>query len=353
MSKDYYAILKIKRGASLEEIKQAYRKLAVKYHPDKNPNDTNAEERFKEITEAYDVLSDERRKTEYDQQAKTSSSYGHAKRWGRPRTVRDVSKRNSSFNKLNHLFESIFERNRRRREASGPSRGRDITQELSFSFDEAVTGCQKRVKVRYPVECRHCHGTGIPLGMRMHICSNCRGTGTVSVPRGKFLAEQICSYCSGKGQISSDSCSYCQGTGERKKVREIRIKIPPGSKDGTRLRFRGEGQPGVQGGPPGDLYVVIRVDPHRFLRRRGNDVHCEVTIDFQYAILGTTIKITTLDGQANFVIPPGTQPGQVFKLKGLGFPRSSGLGRGDQFVRVQVTIPKSLSPHQRKLIEQF
>ena len=362
MPKDHYRTLGVKRGASLDEIKQAYRKLAIKYHPDKNPTDRSAEERFKEITEAYDVLSREDRRREYDQQGQASgqrkprprdSSQGQTSRWRTPRAPRSTPRRNASFDKLNNLFESIFERNHRRAETSGPARGRDITQEVHFPFDEALEGCQKRIKVRYAVSCRYCQGSGIPADARMQICRQCRGKGTISIPRGKFLAEQVCSSCDGQGQMSSSRCSHCDGKGERERIHELRIKVPPGSRDGARLRFRGEGQPGVQGGPPGDLYVVIRVEQHRFLKRRGDDVHCEITIEFKQAILGATLKITTLDGEAKLVIPPGTQPGQVLKLKGLGFPKKGGFGQGDQFVRVQITIPKTITDEQRRLLERF
>ena len=353
MEKDYYRLLGVKRQASSEEIKQAYRKLAIKYHPDKNPQNREAEERFKEITEAYDVLSNPRRRAEYDQKRASSNAWMQANRRRSSRPSRETARRGRSFDGLSHLFESIFERNRRWRGGSGPARGQDITQEISLSFDEAANGCQKRLHVRYTVECRYCDGTGIPPGSRVSVCPRCRGTGTISVPRGKFLADQFCTLCSGKGRVASEVCSHCRGKGEREKLRDIRIKIPAGSKDGTRLRFRGEGKPGIQGGPPGDLYVVIKVASHRFLKRRGDDVHCEVTVDFTHAILGTTLRVTTLDGHAKLAIPPGTQPGQVFKLKGLGFPKANGLGRGDQFVRVQVSIPKHLTPHQRELIEQI
>jgi len=358
---NYYKVLGVKKSATAEDIKKAYRKLAVKYHPDKNP-DKNAAEQFKEITEAYSVLSDAKRRAEYDEQLKPESQKSqNSKAKGKdvfqdsshPQNAGRNSKSGFSFDTLGNIFSSFFDRAPKvRYKRTRPSRGEEEKREVTLPFDKAATGCQISLTITSEQNCRSCRGSGAQPDAKAQVCSRCGGTGAIPVTQGRFAISRPCPRCAGKGVFYLSPCTECNGTGKTYSAREVHIKIPSGVKDGTRIKYRGEGKSGLNGGPRGDLYVTVRVEPHRFFSRKGDDIHCEVDIDFVKGILGTTLKILTINGRANLIIPPYTQPGTILKMRGVGIPRANGM-RGDQFVKVNVTLPRYITPKQRKLLERF
>lgn len=351
--KNYYNILGIKQDASLDEIKKAFRKLAVKYHPDKNPGDRRAEKRFKEITEAYDVLCDATKRAKYDRKFHSASTSFDDMAYYQNGTRK--SRRGFVFDDIwANIFSSLWDRKSNTKSRHRvPRRGRDIKREIKIPFDKAARGCQVLLTVNYSKSCKVCHGIGAQPGSEYQICFHCKGKGITTVKQGRITLRRPCPYCLGKGIFISSLCPNCNGSGTIQSSKKICVKIPPGIRDGTRIRCRGDGEEGEYGGPNGDLYLIVRFEPHKFFTRKGNDIYCEIDIDFVKAILGTTVDISTIYGKVNLVIPPHTQTGAVLKLNGMGISEGDGLSRGHQYVKVNITFPNHLTPKQRNLLEQF
>ncbi|MBS7643013.1 molecular chaperone DnaJ [Candidatus Bathyarchaeota archaeon] len=354
--RDYYEILGVPRNASKEEIKNAYRKLALQYHPDRNKS-PDAEEKFKEISEAYAVLSDDEKRLQYDQ-------FGHAGIDGRytwddifrgadfDEIFRDLG---FGFGGFDSIFEMFFGRTRR---PYGPEKGSDLQYDLEITLEQAATGLKTEINVPRTETCPICHGSGASPGTEPRTCPKCHGTGQVERASqvsgyARLIQIETCPLCHGKRTLIDSPCKNCRGTGQVQRTRKISLKIPAGVDTGYHLRLRGEGEPGIRGGPPGDLYVVIHVKPHEIFERRGSDLYCEVPISFTEAALGAEIEVPTLDSKTRLKIPPGTQTGTVFRLKGRGLPNLHGLGRGDQLVKVVVRTPTKLTPRQKQLLIEF
>ena len=343
--RDYYEVLGVNRNASETEIKKAYRKLAIQCHPDKNPGDKAAEERFKELSEAYAVLSDGQKRALYDQ-------YGHAGiEQGGGFGFSAGGFGGTPFEDLfGDIFGDIFGTGRR---GGRGRRGDDLRYNLTISFEEAAFGLETKIQVPRHQSCTHCHGSGAKPGTSPQTCSNCRGSGQVRFQQGFFSLTRPCPECSGEGKIIKEPCPECRGSGLTRSKKTLSLKIPAGVESGNRLKLSGEGEAGAQGAPPGDLYVVISVSEHPIFRREGQDVVCEVPISFPQAALGCDIDVPTLDGKVRLKIPAGTQGGKVFKLSGKGIPVLQGYGRGDQLVVMRVETPTHLTPRQKELLEQF
>jgi molecular chaperone DnaJ len=345
--RDYYEVLGVARSATPEEIKKAYRRAAMDWHPDRNPHRTGeAEERFKELTEAYSVLIDAEKRAAYDR-------YGHAGLGGRPFTGFDES----IFADFSDIFgdffgfEDLFGGGRRQRRRA--RRGRDLRYDLHLSFAEAARGAETRVKIPRRETCPSCSGSGAKQGSGPSTCNACHGSGQLRYQQGFFTVSRTCPQCQGTGQVIKDPCLECHGEGQVRRERTIEIKIPAGVDTGLRLRIAGEGDAGTQGGPPGDLYVVLQVDEHPFFERRNADLFCSVPVTFPQATLGAKIEVPTLDGPQSVKIPAGTQTGTVFRMRGKGLPRLNSGGHGDLYVEVRVAVPRHLSRAQKRLIEDL
>lgn len=346
MSKrDYYEVLGINKDASPEDVKKAYRKLARQYHPDVNKA-PDAEEKFKEAKEAYDVLSDSQKRATYDQ-------FGHVD----PNQGMGGGFDGADFGGFGDIFDMFFGGGGGRRNPNAPQRGNDLQYTMTIEFKEAVFGKELDISIPRTENCDTCHGSGAKPGTKPETCSTCHGTGQQEVvqntPFGRIVNRRACSTCGGQGKIIRDKCGTCHGTGKVKKQRTIHIKVPAGVDDGAQLRVSGEGEAGTRGGPPGDLYVVIRVNPHDFFEREGDDIYCEVPLTFAQVALGDEIEIPTLTERVRLKIPAGTQTGTYFRLKGKGVPRLRGYGQGDQHVKVTVVTPTNMSEEQKSLLRQF
>ncbi|ERI90246.1 chaperone protein DnaJ [Clostridiales bacterium oral taxon 876 str. F0540] len=348
--KDYYEILGLQKGASDDEIKKAFRKLAIKYHPDKNQGNKEAEENFKEINEAYQVLSDPEKKAQYDQFGTTDFNGGGGFSGGF-----DFSDMGGFGDIFESFFGGGFGSGGRRR--NGPERGADIEYTLNLTFEEAVFGVEKEVSVNKHERCETCSGSGAKPGTSPKTCDKCGGSGQVRVqrntPLGSFVSVNTCDKCGGKGKIISEPCPTCRGTGKERKNRKIKINVPAGVDTGNVIPLRGHGEHGANGGPPGDLYINIRVAAHSLFKRKGFDIHIDRHISFAKATFGCEIKVPTVDGDVKYEIPAGTQPGTVFRLKGKGVPRVNSSGRGDQYVTVIVDVPKTLNEKQKEALRMF
>lgn len=352
--RDFYDVLGLSRSASKDEIKKAYRKLARQYHPDVN-KENGAEEKFKEVQRAYEVLSDESRRNAYD-------TYGHA---GVENGAGGFGGFEGGFGNISDIFEELFNAgfggSRRRRR--GPRRGMDLRADLSITFEEAVFGVEKEIEVRRPETCSTCHGSGAKPGSNPIACTTCNGSGEVRRVQesilGSFVNVTTCSTCRGSGELIPEPCPACNGQKQVMEVRMLKVKVPPGVDSDTQIRLTGEGGPGQDGGPPGNLFVVIGVQPHEFFQRRGENIYLDMHINVAQAALGDSIMVPTLDGDEPLDIPAGTQPGKVFRLRGKGVPRldRSGrgvpMGRGDQHVLIQVAIPKKLTGDQTELFQEL
>lgn len=351
--KDYYEVLGVPRDATEEEIKKAFRKLARKYHPDVNrDNPKAAEEKFKEINEAYEVLSNPERRAQYDR-------FGHAafNQEGPGGFGGFGGFGNADFTGFNDIFDMFFGGFGGTQTANAPQKGNDLRYDLELTFEQAAFGLETEITVPRTEECPVCHGSGAAPGSRPETCPQCHGTGQVQMVQnslfGRFVTVKTCSRCHGQGKIVQTSCHECGGEGKVRRIRKIKIKIPAGVDTGSRLRVAREGEAGFHGGPPGDLYVYIYVKPHKLFTREGYDVICEVPISIVQAALGDEIEVPTLDGKVKVHIPEGTQTGTVFRLKEHGIPRLRGHGRGDQHVRVKVVVPQHLTDKQRQLLQEF
>lgn len=345
--KDYYQILDVPRNASPEEIKKAYRKAALKYHPDRNPGDQEAEERFKEASEAYAVLSDARKREVYDQ-------FGHEGLRGGPGMAggfggfTDLSEIFGSFSDiLGDLF-GMGGGGRR-----GVRRGDDLRYDLTLTLKEAAMGCEKTLEIPRHEPCEACDGSGAAAGSRPLVCARCQGAGQVRFSQGFFSVSRTCDRCGGSGKTIEHPCADCRGSGLVLRKRNLSVRIPEGVDSGIRLRMAGEGEIGQGGAPPGDLYIFISVEPHPFFERVGDDLVCTVPISFVDACLGGEVEVPTLTEKARMKIPAGTQSGKVFKLRGQGVANPRGYGKGDIIVRVQVEVPTHLSARQKELLREF
>jgi molecular chaperone DnaJ len=343
--RDYYEVLGVGRNAGDQEIKGAYRELAKKYHPDRNPDNPTAEERFKEASEAYSVLSDQQKRAAYDR-------FGHAGvqgaaaggQTGNPEDLGDI---------LGDFFGfgDIFGGGGRRRTRA--QRGEDVRYDLEIAFEDAMFGMSAEIQVPRMERCDHCKGQGSEPGYGPSPCPTCHGRGEVLYQQSFLSIRRTCSTCNGSGQIIRNPCTECRGQGYKQVQRKLKVNIPAGVDDGNRLRLAGEGQPGANGGPPGDLYVFLKVRDHAFFERQENDLHCTIPLNIAQATLGSEIDVPTLEGQQKLKIPEGTQNGAQFKLRNKGVPILNTNGRGDMYVHVSVKMPTRLTRDQRKLMEQL
>lgn len=341
-------MLGVVRTATDQEIKSAYRKLAMRYHPDKNPDDPTAEEKFKECSEAYAVLADTQQRTRYDQ-------FGHAGVGGNSGPGVDFN--SAAFTDLSDLFGDMFGfgdlfggGGRRRSRAQ---RGADLREDISLEFEEAVFGTTMNVEVNKHESCENCNGSGIAPGKSASQCRTCGGRGQMRYQQGFFSISRTCTTCGGAGQVINDPCTKCRGEARVMKQRTLEVKVPAGVEDGMRMRYASQGEPGFNGGPAGDLYVVLHVKEHAFFRREGHDLHCSIPISYPQAALGAEIEIPTLDGTHKLRVPEGTQSGTVFKVKGKGVPVLNGHGKGDIMVEVRVQVPTKLNKRQRELLNEL
>jgi molecular chaperone DnaJ len=348
-TKNLYEVLGLEKGASQDEIKKAYRKLARQYHPDKNPGDKEAEEMFKEVQAAYDVLSNPEKRQQYDS-------------WGSPRGRPEFGPGGSftfdfgDFGDLGDLLGGLFggRGGGMRTQASRGRRGQDVEVELNLSFEDALRGLETTIPVSLESACSTCKGSGAKPGTAPKTCPQCGGRGVVSEAQGLFALSQPCPRCRGNGTVIEDPCPTCRGTGRERRTRRFKVKIPAGVKDGTRIRLRGKGEAGYGGAPAGDLYVVTRVAPSKLFRRRGDaDLELEVPVTYPEAALGATVEVPTPDGRVSLKVPAGTQDGKLLRLKGKGAPKLKGSGRGDLIARVRVTVPAKLSKAEREAVEQL
>ena len=352
MSKrDYYEILGVSKQASDQEIKSAYRKLALKFHPDRNPGDKTAEEKFKEAAEAYAVLADADKRHLYDRFG--HAGLGAAATGGAGFDPTVFTGFEDILGGLGDIFGfgDLFGGGRRR---GGPQRGADLRYDLEISFEESARGAETSIQIPRQETCETCHGSGAAPGSRPSTCPQCQGRGQLRYQQGFFTVARTCGQCRGSGQVISNPCAACRGAGRLQKERKLTVKIPPGIATGQRLRLSGEGESGGGGGPAGDLYVVVHVQDHSFFQRDGNDLFCEIPLNFSTLALGGEITIPTLEGDETFKVPDGTQTGTVFRLRGRGMPDVTGRGaRGDLLITVKAITPKKLNREQKKLMEQL
>ncbi|MEK6630975.1 MAG: molecular chaperone DnaJ [Acidobacteriota bacterium] len=346
--RDYYDILGVARAASDQEIKSAYRKLALQHHPDRNPGSKEAEEKFKEAAEAYSVLADADKRAAYDR-------FGHAGVGAATGGGFDPTVFSGFEDILGGLgdvfgFGDIFGGGRRR---GGPQRGSDLRYDMEISFVEAARGVESSIQIPRLEPCETCSGSGAAPGTKPSRCSQCQGRGQLRYQQGFFVVSRTCGQCGGSGTVIAKPCERCRGTGQLTRDRKLTVKIPAGIATGQRLRLYGEGEVGAQGGPPGDLYVVVQVQEHEIFRRDGDDIYCQVAVNFPTLVLGGEIRVPTLDGDEPLRIPEGSEAGTVFRLRGKGLPNVGGRGRGDLHVMVQARTPRKLTKAQRAAFEQL
>ncbi|HEU5123727.1 MAG TPA: molecular chaperone DnaJ [Verrucomicrobiae bacterium] len=349
--RDYYEILGVSRTEQADGIKKAYRKLAVKYHPDKNPGDKTAEEKFKELSEAYEVLNDPQKRAAYDQHGHAAFDRRAGGGFGRAGGFHDPADIFREVFGGGGMFDEFFGGGRS--DPTQPQRGDDLRYDMEITFDEAAHGCEKEITVTKADRCDVCHGTGAEAGSNTKTCPTCRGRGQVISSRGIFSIAQTCPTCQGAGRVIEKPCKACRGAGRRDQTSKIKLRIPAGVDSGSRLRSAGNGEGGLRGGPSGDLYVVLHVKPHDIFQREGDDLLCEVPVNFVQAALGAEIEVPTLTGKAEIRIPAGTQPGTMFRLKGKGVKNVQGYGHGDLHVRINVEVPTHLNAAQKAKLQEF
>jgi molecular chaperone DnaJ len=343
--RDYYEVLGVTRTVTEIELKSAYRKLALQHHPDRNPNNPDAEEKFKEVSEAYAVLADSEKRAVYDR-------YGHAGLGGSgqgsgfdPSTFQDFSDIFGEFFGFGDLFGGSGGQRRSR-----VQRGADLREDLTLEFEQAFFGIETRVTVRRHEACEQCRGSGAAAGKGPATCRSCNGRGQVRYQQGFFSIARTCPTCQGSGNVITDPCPKCKGEGRSLRQRTVDVKIPPGVEDGTRIRYSGGGEVGAFGGPAGDLYVVLHIKEHPFFAREGNDLHCVVPISIAQAAMGAEIRVPTMEGEHTLKVLEGTQPGATFRVRGKGFPVLNGHGKGDLYVEVRVQVPTKLNKRQKELL---
>jgi len=347
--RDYYEVIGVSKGASEDDIKKAYRKLALKYHPDRNPGDKAAEDKFKEAAEAYAILSDKEKRAQYDQFGHSLGGQG----------FQGFQGFQGNFEGFNDVFGDLFEdffgggSSRSRGGSRRGRRGSDLEYRVSVSFEEAAFGKEMNVEIPRMETCPHCTGSGAEPGSSKKTCPDCRGTGEVRITQGFFSIRQTCPKCRGEGERIEKACRECRGAGRMQHTRKLNLKIPAGIDSGSRLKLSGEGEAGQRGGERGNLYILIEVRPHDIFERDANDVLCEARVTMAQAALGTEIEAPTLEGKVKLKIPAGTQPGKILRIKGKGFPDVRGGSKGDQLVKITVEIPERLSGQEQKLLEEF
>jgi molecular chaperone DnaJ len=347
--KSLYESLGVAKNASQDEIKKAYRRLARQYHPDKNPDDRDAEERFKEIQGAYDVLSDPEKRKRYD-------TFGSANGRGGPGPGGGFNwsaTEGFDFGDLGDLFGGLFGGGMRGAAEPRSQRGNDVEVQVNLSFEDALSGVETKIPVALEVACHTCGGSGAKPGTAPKVCPQCNGRGVVAESQGFFALSQPCPRCRGNGTVIDDPCTTCRGSGRERRTKRYTVKIPAGAKDGTRIRLKGKGEAGWNGGPAGDLYVVTRVEPSKVFTRRGDDLLVEVQVPFADAALGTTASVPTPDGPVSVKIPAGSEDGKLLRVRGKGAQKLKGSGRGDVIARVRIAVPKKLSKRERELLEQL
>jgi molecular chaperone DnaJ len=344
--RDYYEVLGVERNAGDQEIKSSYRKLAMQYHPDRNPGNPQAEDKFKEASEAYSVLIDSEKRARYDQ-------FGHAGLGNGGFGGFDPSTFNDFSDIFGDLFSDFFGVNVNTGRRNRAQKGADVRADVTLTFEEAAFGKKTQVRVRRQESCDQCRGSGAAAGKGPVSCSTCGGRGQVRYQQGFFSIARTCPTCGGTGRVISDPCSKCKGEGRLTRERTVDVAIPAGVEDGTRMRYQEQGDAGVNGGPAGDLYVLLRVKPHPFFEREGKDLFCSVPISFSQAALGTEISIPTLDGEYKLKIPEGTQSGTILRVRGKGLPSIRGGGKGDLHVQVRLQTPTKLTKRQRELLTEL
>jgi len=342
--RDYYKILGVSRNATEEEIKKAYRKVAMQYHPDRNPGDKDSEEKFKVASEAYEVLRDPQKREIYDHYGieglKGTGFTGF-------RGFEDI------FSTFGDIFEDFFGFGTSSRRRARPRQGPDLRYDLKISFYDAAFGKETEIEIPKNVACEICNGSGVKPGTHPTLCPSCKGAGQVTRSQGFFTITTTCGQCHGEGKFIPHPCKECRGLGRVKRKKKIQIKIPPGVDSGSKLRIRGEGEEGERGGPPGDLYVFIFLEPHEFFSRDGDDIVCQVPISFPQAALGAEIEVPTLNGKRDLSVPKGVESGELLKIRGEGFPRLRGSGRGDLVIQILVRTPKNLNKRQEEILREF
>lgn len=355
--RDYYEVLGLSKGATDDQIKKAYRKLAKENHPDLHPNDKEAEARFKEVNEAYSILSDAEKKAKYDQFGFAGVDPNYGAGAGAGGFTGDFGDLGDIFGDIFGGFGDIFGGGTSRRAQNGPQRGESIRARLVISFEEAAFGCKRDVQIPRVEECPECHGSGCEAGTTPEVCPDCRGTGTVWVQQPTVLGVRqvasTCTRCGGRGKIIHSPCSHCRGQGTVRSQKTLNVTIPAGIDDGQTISLRGQGHAGKNGGPAGDLLITVQVRPHELFTREGNNIYIAADISFVQAALGAEIEVPTLDGKVALNIPEGTQTGSVFRLRNKGVPSMRGLGRGDEFVTVNIVTPKNLSGRQKELLKEL
>ncbi|HUJ73485.1 MAG TPA: molecular chaperone DnaJ [bacterium] len=346
-TRDYYEILGVPRTASDEELKKAYRQLALKFHPDRNPNNKESEAKFKEASEAYAVLSDKTKRAQYDQ-------FGHVEGNGGMGGAGFDFNASGFGDIFGDIFQDFFGGGASRgRGRGGAMRGQDLQYNMEISFEQAAFGHSTEINIPRMETCDTCGGLGAKSAKDIEVCPACHGTGQMRIQQGFFSVATTCSTCRGAGKHVRNPCARCHGEGRVRRTHKLRVTIPAGVDSGARLKLSGEGEHGVNGGPAGDLYIAINVQPHPFFQREDSDILCEVPVSFVQAALGAEIEVPTLEGKVELKVPPGTQSQRMFRLRGKGLAHLRGMGRGDQFVRVIVEIPSNLSEKQRELLREF